>query len=125
MARPATANPAHEVLADLLLAAVEADRVGETYALLAELVGEERVRTAHRVVFNRLSNAVAAAAGAGPTADAPNPDGGTLRHTARGTPSEGSGARAEPSGSALSLVRRLPDPSRRGPEGPEGPAGRR
>lgn len=68
MSRPATAKPGPEVLADLLLASVEADRVEETYILLAELVGESPVRRAHRVALSRLSNAVEAAAGADPAA---------------------------------------------------------
>lgn len=52
-----------EVLADLLLAAVEADRVEDAYALLADLVGEGPVRSAHGIALDRLADAVAAAAG--------------------------------------------------------------
>lgn len=57
---------AADVLADLLLAAVEADRVPETNELLADLVGEMPVRAAHGVATDRLADAVAAAAGADP-----------------------------------------------------------
>lgn len=59
-------KPAHpvaaDVLADLLLAAVEADRLEETAELLADLVGERPVREAVGIVFDRLSIAVEAAA---------------------------------------------------------------
>lgn len=60
-------DPALDVMADLLLAAVEADRVEETTELLSDLVGEAPVRAAYEVVFDRLSTAVGAAAGAEPT----------------------------------------------------------
>lgn len=56
-------RPAHDVLADLLLAALEAGRLEETTDLLSDLVGERPVREALEVVHLRLSRAVAAAAG--------------------------------------------------------------
>lgn len=57
-------NPALDVLADLLLAAMEAGRVSDTVELLAALVGERAVRQAHGIAMQRLSDAVGAAAGA-------------------------------------------------------------
>lgn len=55
-------DPGLAVLADLLLAAMEADRVSETVELLADLVGERPVRAAHEVTMQRLADAVEAAA---------------------------------------------------------------
>lgn len=67
------ANPTPDVLADVLLAAVDADRLGETVDLLSDLVGERPVREAVGIVFRRLSQAVEAAAGAVPAARTPEP----------------------------------------------------
>lgn len=103
-------NPAYDVLADLLLAAVEADRVEETYTLLMELVGEGPVRAAHGIALDRLSDAVAAAAGA--------VDG----YTGDGAAAERPGSREGPSEATVRLVRRLPDPLTGGREGREGDA---
>lgn len=96
MSRPAARNPGPDVLADLLLAAVEAGRIEDTYALLAELVSEGPVRAAHGIALDRLSDAVAAAAGD--------------QHTSDVASSERSGGRVEASEAAMRLVRRLPDP---------------
>jgi hypothetical protein len=79
-------NPGPDVLADLLLAAVEADRVEDTYTLLAEVVGEAPVRSAHGIAMNRLADGVAAAAGAdlAPAgASAPPPSGDVFSLTKR------------------------------------------
>lgn len=51
-------NPAPDVLADLILTAMEADRVQETYDLLEELAGPAMLRAAHGIVFDRLRYAV-------------------------------------------------------------------
>lgn len=64
---------AADVLADLLLAAVEADRIRETYDLLSDLFGEAPVRAAHGIAVTRLVDAVGAAATPPPTPD-PGPD---------------------------------------------------
>lgn len=93
-------NPAHDVLADLMLASVEADRVEDTYQLLADLVGNRVVREAHEVAFDRLSTAVGAAA---------SPQTAT-RHTQGKASAERSGRWERPSEASLHLVRRLPDP---------------
>lgn len=85
-----TADPAADVLADLLLAAVEEDRVGETYDLLSDLVGVAHVRTAHSVVFDRLADAVEIAATPPPPPDR--------------DPDPGAGATPNPSDDTLALL---------------------
>lgn len=109
MSRPTAGDPGPDVLADLLLAAVEADCVEDAYALLADLVGEGPVRSAHGIALDRLADAVAAAAGAGAV------DG----YTGDGAAAERPGSREGPSEAAMGLVRRLPDPLTGGRAGRE------
>lgn len=93
-------NPGLDVLADIFLAAVEADRVSETYELLADLVGERAVRQAHEITMQRLSDAVGAAAAGAATAN----DGATAPGPEPGPPPVGE---IDPSDDARSLLQSI------------------
>lgn len=92
-------NPALDVLADLLLAAMETGRVSDAVELLSDLVGERPVRQAHGIAMQRLSDAVGAAAGADePAADVPG------RPPAAGPPPVGE---IDPSDDTLALLQAI------------------